>query len=1088
MLSLAKTDKNILYKIMKKKVVNAMLLGMALSLTAPVTGMAAAEGAGTTNVAEEPVNDRWEQEDSVSGSGQKNGNEMISGMPGEENVSTMSPDEQVEADNSIPKGTEYVERLNKVQEAFSAQTFMGGSETMKKSFQKFCDEKSFNYKELNLFVNAYLETVSNHADRVAVLKAFDSVYGTDVSGCIIDFIKYIIINSDAKQEDRDAMLSMLIPPDEDQVNNGALWEVYDTWVLEHPLENDKSVMNPYANDSSVSSEEQVNTGSTSSIREISDATEIEIYPPQSAESAVDELEGINYTSLSEENQNEAKKMIADAVKAIGSCKTDEEISIILEKAKSSIQELMDRELLDTRIEVAVDELQQMYKALVFEDEETEKNAMETYKVYVALIRGVSSESEIAGILEEGKTTLEDMAKGTGSVLVTVKQDAVKELKKLKDCIQDENMADRTYRLFADVIENAEDVEAVKKYLSGGKETLNSLNEAIQSGDIQQYITFTQNIRILCVNAEDMALLEYIQGRIEHKEPAAMVSNLLTAFENTDTAIYKKVLLNEINSLKSRLPVNVQDQADKIESDAADAMARAKDKAESYVVYEGAEEGFLNLSSTNEELERKKTEALQTLSHMTRLETDEAKEIIVVYTARIEAAEDSEEVDTLLTEVRAKLEKLEKADEETKKLTEAKDEAYKQLKLMIEGITDASLKADIAVVIDSYKADIAVADTVEEIAGYVSKAQNDVGNLIGKYESEKVLKAAKEKAVSQIDGLMNGIKDNGLKEEISKIVPSYEEEIKSAKDLAAVTEILARFKEDLKKITAEYSVNKNLATKKTNTVRKITSYVSGKQLTNELSNLVAKAKEDVMAATTSIDIDNVYNSFILDFNEKFLHSVRMQYDEKLLQLYGSVNSASPKYAEIDSIIARARDNIAKASTQELIQSIYNQAKNNVDKLVQEGNTQNSLQIAKENAISELRSATSLTSDSASKVISVYANKIRNASTEQEVAKELAEGKALLQKLNEANGLNADGTPNSYNNGGVSLNSSTMNKADGSAAENTMYHSIKDDISGKKGDVKTGDENGSKIIVSILAIIVGLGAAVYLLYKKIIKKNH
>lgn len=989
---------------MKKKLVSALLLGMAVSMTTPAISVIAEE----TEVAASPEPELPDPGD-VPNSQEDGGGEETGEETGSEENSTKVGEAEV-----------YTEQISDVIVQLKRAETSEEENPISEQLQKFSEVHMSEYKAGEDFLDAFLSTLEKQDDKVSVVKAFGSVYGNQMDVYVMGFIRESMQSRDTDKERCDLYLQLLELEDTQE----GFWNIYSEWKEELLETEEPPDRGTYAQSGgedhesggtldTVNSEGDSGTDKSDSDTSGNDQNE----PPANADSAVEELTKLDYSSLSPMMQEKVKKMIEDSIHAVNSCSTEEEVTEILEAAKIALKNYMEEDLLNTRIEVAVNELKQFRASLMAVDEETKSEIEKLYDIYAEELKKAGNKEEIANILDEAKKKMKDLAEGTGDVLIEAKNTAVSELAVLKETVTDRQTAGRVSALFAEMIENALNKGEVEKYASAAYDSMSKLKAAVDQGGADSYTAFLDSLKILCAGTEDRGLLEYIKVFAIPEAPVQAVSDMLTALENTDTALYKKALLNELGSMISKLPDKEKEQAVAIESDASDAMARAADKKEAYIVYENALDQVSTINASGEVLNQKIKENLAKLDGLSSPDTEEAKELLRIYKEKITHAISVEEADRLLEEAKTEMEALKK-----------------------------------------------------------------------KHEEVSALKSAKEKAYDQIDNFLRAITDTGLKEQILRLCDSTKKEIENASSASDVSVILSKFKEDARTITKEYAADKTLTEKKTAIIQKITDIVNGKEMSSDLYSLYVKVKEDVMAAATTAEIDTLYTNFVKTFNEKMLTSLREKYYQKLTDLIETIDPSSAKYTEISTVIAKARENISRTSSEELMEKIFSQTKTNIEALSSQSEEQNSLDLMKTNAINELRLATSLTTSTAQKVISVYSNKIQNATTEGEVSQVLAEGKALLQKLNEAAGVNADGTSEYGSAGDTLVNGATMNKADGSAGNNTTYSSTakEDPGSGLKGDVKTGDENGFKIVALLSSMIVGLCVVGLIVFKKIKKK--
>lgn len=1066
---------------------------MAITLSSPYMDCAAAEADpaiglqeadGTAGSQDGASLGRQEQGDmsETPSSDHTDGGQETSDLETEE-PSEVTEETASEANLTNTDAASYETKLTEVETALqdSGITFMVDKGTFLSNFKKFCEEHAADHTTLSSFLDEYVKRIEKTTDKVTLFKCFGSVYGHEMDGYVKTYIQNVIETSEADQNLKDVSLGLLDLAD----SQDALWEVYDDWAAVSPEAEENSSYDTSLGSTASNQEENGEAnGETTDSPEAGEGEDPAPAPPSNINAAVKELEALDYSTLSDDMKPVAQQMIQDAITKIGTATTEQEVSSIVEETKQQLKKLEEDDIQNIRIEVAINELTQALNQMAFSNERDFQKAKEALKNYTEMLKKTSTETEIAEIVGLAKKDLNEIAQGTGDVLTEARDAALAELTALKETISDKEMALRVYDLWAQKIRDSLNKEEVDKYFSGGKNSFVALKDAENTSTPSSYTAFLESLKLICVSEDDITLMEQIKANLNADEQIIMTSDFLMALENPDTSSFKKALLEKIDSLAADVPNDFAEKVSELKKKTEDAMAKVNDKKDAYSIYREAFLELKELNASSAELQKKIEENIAILEKSTTLDTEEAKAIIQIYKDKISKAASLDEADSLLKEAVEKLQKLEEANEETKKLTAAKEDAYKQLERLLTGITDQNLKNEIEKVISNVRSDIAIADSVDTVKSLVEKAKQDISELKKKYEQEKSVKAAREKAAKQIDTFLNGVKDADLKEQLSKIGDSAKRDLEDADDIQSINSILQNFKQDAEKLTKEYAADKALTAKKTSTVKKMTDYTNGKEMTNEMYNLYQKAKEDIMNAESSSEIDSIYTTFIKEFNNLSLASVKDKYSQKLDDLLNSVNSASPKYNDIASVISKAKDNISKATSQTLMDNIFAQAKSKVETLIQQSDTENDLDTIKEKAINELRNATTLSTSTAQKVISVYTNKIQNATSESEVEQALGEGKALLQKLNEAAGIDPDDQDTGT---GALTNGSTMNKADGDANSNTTYSSTKkeDLTSGLKGDVKTGDENGFQIILSFVTILAGLGAIGFLLWKKLKK---
>lgn len=410
-------------------------------------------------------------------------------------------------------------------------------------------------------------------------------------------------------------------------------------------------------------------------------------------------------------------------------------------------------------------------------------------------------------------------------------------------------------------------------------------------------------------------------------------------------------------------------------------------------------------------------------------------------------------------------------------------AEQELSALLSGIADHTLKDQVDRLIREASVSLSLAESQKEIDAIVSSTTQKVNELKSQAAAETELEQEKESALAELEGLLSGISDADLKDQLYLVVISAEADVRNALSAEDVRDIVSKTKVNVKQLKKEYAENTELTEKKTATISKVDTYISGKTLTKELNTLVNTTKQKILASASTPEIESLYEEFVSKFQSMSQTSLRTAYSDKLDALLNDVDRSSVSsetYESIKAFIQTAKDNINSASSEATMQSILAQAQTKINALISTGT---GLDAIKKKAIEELQNSTTLTTDSAAKVIATYTNKINGAETEEQVQEYLNEGKQLLSKLSSGNALLNANTSTTTNGASTGVSVTPTLGADGSGKVDATSKG-----SAPTAAVKTGDENGYRIILSWVGVGIGVAAGlIYSLMRKKVKKN-
>lgn len=729
--------------------------------------------------------------------------------------------------------------------------------------------------------------------------------------------------------------------------------------------------------------------------------------------AIEELELIDLTALDSSRLAEAQAVIEAAKSNLQTCTTAEQITQLLSDAKNQVSALISAQVVDTQRTAALEGLEQYYNSLTFAVDELKEAAEQEYAKGVAAIQAASTEADITKALEETKDALSKISTGTEESLEMLREDAVKTVTEVKDSIR--SSADIAEKAYSFFYKELQAADTPEKIVSPKNNGLNLMNALKKAINESDPLSCGETISFLKVYTSGTE----IKSLLDYLSITADGEKFADAKERIEDAV-KAIQLNDIEAVRDYL-------TDKLKNIAS-------------VVSEDKQE---EIDAAIEDFTRK-------------AEGDSLRDAYKLY------LETEEKINDILG-----------SDE----LSKVKLEAIAELDKFLDGVKDSELKGKINDIILEAEVSIESAKTEAQIEAILEKAQDAVDELKKEFEQEAELEKKRESAKAQIDKLINGVSDADLRTILKPIAESAKADIDRAESESEISAVITQIKKDITQATSEYSKDKALLQKKTQTIEKLENLTDGKILSTELSVLLTNAKNDIMNATTSSEVDNIYNTTAQTFNKIYLEDLREEYNAKLDSLLSGSGAEGETLAKIQEVVTKAKSNINKASNLSVIENIYNQAQSAIQLLNQ--NATSNLDDIKAQAISELENYTPLNTTSAKKVIAAYTNKINNATTADEITTYLQEGKSLLQRLNDAAGVTSETASNSSL---VNPNTSTSKYGDTASAQAMAKGGLEE-----TSMVKTGDENGKSIVVNAIAAVIGIGAVVALIVMKIRKKK-
>lgn len=580
--------------------------------------------------------------------------------------------------------------------------------------------------------------------------------------------------------------------------------------------------------------------------------------------ALAEIDAIDISSLSGERKTSAEDYIKEVKEKINNAASVDDVNVLSAEAAATLEGYLADETLENQRTAAKESLKEFFDSAVFETDELKSVAQDLYDSALQAIDEADSIEKINEVLDSAKDDIQDVIDQKDGVLDFIKENAKKNIDEARALIKAESqIPDAIVAMAEEQIDTAESAASINSVKTVAKEILTNMKSALDEKSKTAIMETIKSLRGISLNTGDSDLLSYMADKVSglgYEEACALMGDAVDYVSLSD-ADYKDVLVDNMKDVLAEASKDNTDNAKKVFDDAVSSMKDVS-RLDTYKVYESAMD---------------------------------------------------------------KLEKM-KADDE---VSVAKKEAESKLDKLVENITDKSVKEKADAVVSKAKTSLKDAKSVDEVDKIVKNASDEVEKIKKDASDAEKLEKKKKSYQSKLDDLIKNVTDTELKSTLSKIVTSAKADISNATSEEQMNEILTKAKSDIKTTTVEYSQNKALATKKAQLIEKLTSLADGKNLSSDALAIISQAKIDVMDASTSDDAVSTYNSAVASFKETYVNDLRTSYKEKLDALVSTDSSLDDSTTtKINDTITKAKENIDKTSSEDAMKQIYEQAEKSV----------------------------------------------------------------------------------------------------------------------------------------------------------------
>lgn len=803
--------------VMKKRYVNALLLGMSLCVAAPGTAVSASE----IPAQESAVEDTSDAE--------------LEAIMREAEAAAAGADgtEESGSDGSATEETKYAAKLTEVVETLEQKVSAGGSAMSKedvsilKSFFESISPED-NFATVSDFLSFVLSSYSDQGidgDDSHVIKpsldkvkeitgAFVSVYGeTDVIAGVKGYVQDKLGDLSLSEEEIKKITDL------DSIDS--IFDAAKDYLQKAEGDGDGSDGNNSGDNNGSDGDNSDgdnsgdnsgdnngdNNGGNSGDNSGDNGGDTDEALKEATEDAIKEIESIDISSLTGERKEAAEKNLAEVKEKITNASSAEDIEVLSAEASATLESLLAQETIESQRTAAKEALKEFFDGAKFETDELKAVAQEIYDSAMEAIGQADSIEKINDELDSAKEDIQNVIDQKDGVLNTLKENAKKNIDEARDAIQTESqLPNEVVAMAKEQIDAADSAKTIQSIKTVSKEILANMKSALDEKSKSSVSDTISSLRGISLNKDDPDLLAYMAEKASAAEYADACTLMEAAVEyvSLSDADFKDVLVDDMKDVLADAKEDKAEDAQKIFDEAVSSMKDVS-RLNTYKVYENAMTELGKLKATDE-------------------------------------------------------------------VSAAKKEAEASLDKLVEGITDKTVKAKAEEIVAKAKESLKDAKTVEEVNKIVEDAAGKVEKVKKEASDAEKLEKKKKTYQAKLDNLVKNVTDSELKTTLSKIVDSAKADISNATSEEQMNEILTKAKNDIKNTTVEYSKNKALATKKAQLIEKLTSLADGKSLSSEALNIISQAKTDIMDASTSEDAVSIYNTAVASFKETYVNDL------------------------------------------------------------------------------------------------------------------------------------------------------------------------------------------------------------------------
>ena len=909
--------------VMKKRYVNALLLGMSLCVAAPGTAVSASE----IPAQESAVEDTSDAE--------------LEAIMREAEAAAAGADgtEESGSDGSATEETKYAAKLTEVVETLEQKVSAGGSAMSKedvsilKSFFESISPED-NFATVSDFLSFVLSSYSDQGidgDDSHVIKpsldkvkeitgAFVSVYGeTDVIAGVKGYVQDKLGDLSLSEEEIKKITDL------DSIDS--IFDAAKDYLQKAEGDGDGS-------DGDNSGDNNGSDGDNSGDNNGSDGDnsgDTDEALKEATEDAIKEIEAIDISSLTGERKEAAEKYLAEVKEKITNASSAEDIEVLSAEASATLESLLAQETIESQRTAAKEALKEFFDGAKFETDELKAVAQEIYDSAMEAIGQADSIEKINDELDSAKEDIQNVIDQKDGVLDTLKENAKKNIDEARDAIQTESqLPDEVVAMAKEQIDAADSAKTIQSIKTVSKEILANMKSALDEKSKSSVSDTISSLRGISLNKDDPDLLVYMAEKASAAEYADACTLMEAAVEyvSLSDADFKDVLVDDMKDVLADAKEDKAEDAQKIFDEAVSSMKDVS-RLNTYKVYENAMTELGKLKATDEVSAAKK-EAEASLDKLVEGITDKtvkakAEDIVAKAKESLKDAKTVEEINKIVEDAAGKVEKVKKEASDAEKLEKKKKTYQAKLDNLVKNVTDSELKTTLSKIVDSAKADISNATSEEQMNEILTKAKNDIKNTTVEYSKNKALATKKAQLIEKLTSLADG---KSLSSEALSIISQAKTDIMDASTSEDAVSIyntaVASFKETyVNDLHTSYKEKLDaLAPDASSTLDDTTKA--------KINDTITKAKENIDKTSSEDAMKQIYDQAeksvsLLKENSSSLDKVKEDAINELKN-YTTLNTES-----VQKVISAYTNKIQSATSEDQVKQYLSDAKGLLDKL-------------------------------------------------------------------------------------------------------------------------------------------------------------
>ena len=911
---------------MKKRYVNALLLGMTLCVSVPGT---------TVSASEVPA-----QESSAESTSDAELEEILREV--EEDVST----NEEEAPAAETEGSGYALKLSDVISDMEQNVSSGSYSALTKDdvsilksyFEAITPEDDYDTvsKFITSVLNCYgdkgLDGDSSHAieksfEKVKeITNSFVNVYGeTEVLDGLKEYVKTELEALSVSEEEIKKITDL------DSIDS-----IYD--MAKSYLQKEEASDNTGSDDSGNSDNKDSDTDNSgdgnsgnndNESGNDNDASDAAL--KEAVENALTEIDSIDISTLTGDRKAAAEKYLTETKDKINKATSVDDINVIIAEAAATIDGYLADETLENQKSAAKDSLKEFFDKAVFDTDELKAVAKEIYDTAVQTIDGAKSIEDVNSALDDAKDDIQDVIDQKDGVLDTLRECAKKSIAEVRDTITTKSdLPDAIRSLAEDQIYDAKSAASIQSIKTVAKEILTNMRSVLDEKSKASAVETIKSLRGLTLNSEDPDLLAYMAEKVSETDynGACVLMSSAIDYVSMNDADYKDFLVDDMKDALSNVSSDNVDNAKKIYNDTVSSMNNAS-RLDCYKAYETAMEKLEKMQA-DDAVSVAKKEAEAKLDKLLDGITDKtvkakAEDIISGAKSDLKDAKTTDDVDKIVKDATDKVEKAKKEASDAEKLETKKKSYQTKLDDLIKNVTDSELKSTLSKIVTSAKSDIANATSEEQMNEILTKAKSDIKHTTVEYSQNKALATKKAQLIEKLTTLADGktLSSEALsiisQAKIDVIDASTSEDAISIYNTAVasfketyVSDLRTSYKEKLDDldVAADSSLDDTTKTK--------------------ISDLVTKAKANIDKTSSEDAMQQIYDQAeksvsLLKENSSSLDKVKEDAINELKN-YTTLNTES-----VQKVISAYSNKIQSATSEDQVKQYLSDAKGLLDKL-------------------------------------------------------------------------------------------------------------------------------------------------------------